>query len=253
MESKGGKQRRVKTCDTTFDIIDIIMEFNGSNIPEIADTLDLARSTVHDHLTTLEDRGLLVKDGRDYDLSLKFFQYGNYAVRNRDIIPVAQDGLERIAEETEETVWLTVEEHGEYINVAMAQGSQGIQTKGVLGGRYPLHAGAVGKTFLAHYPEERVHEILENGLNPITDNTITDEDEFFAELERIREKEIAFSDGEITDGVRGIAAPIVTDEIVAAILVSGPKNRLQGEFFEEVLPQLLRGVTNSIELELQYQ
>lgn len=252
MDANETRSRRIKTCDTVFGIIDMIMEQNGVTIPELAEQTGLAKSTVHDHLKTLEDRGLIINDGREFDLSLKFLEYGNYSIENYDIISAAKPKLRRVADITEETVWLTVEERGQYVNIDMVVGDRGIQTQGVLGGRYTLHAGAAGKTFLAHFPEDRIEEVLAGDLVAHTEKTITSEDELRKEIEEIREEGIAFSDGEVTEGVRGVAAPILTEELTAAILVSGPKYRLQGSLYNEETPQLLREVTNSLELELKY-
>lgn len=252
MGTHGKQSGQIKTTDTVFDIIDALVEDGCETIPELAEELELARSTVHNHLTTFESRGLLVKDDREYRLSLRFFKYGMSAVQRLDVVSVAESGLERLAEKTGETVWLAVQEGDEYVLVDKFAGSQGIQTKGKVGRRYPLYAGAAGKSILSLFDDEVIRARFVNEIDAITSSTIAKTDTLMEELNKIREEDVAFSDGEVTDGIRGVASPIETDDIKAATLVSGPRNRIHGSFYEEEIPRLLREVTNSIELELIY-
>lgn len=254
MPQKTGLPRRVKTCDTVFDIIEFVMSSDGASITQTAENLDLAPSTVHGHLTTLEDRGLLVKEDKRYYLGMKFFNYGTRARERLHVVDVARSEMEELASVTEETVWLGVREGDEYVLAEKAMGERGIQTKGEVGARFPIHAGAIGKVFLAYMPDEEAAEFVEaDHLERLTQHTITDGDELSREIETIPQEGVAFSDNEITEGIRGVAAPILLDEIHGVIYLSGPAGRLTGSYFREELPELVRGATHSIDLKLQYE
>uniref|UniRef100_UPI003EBCF134 IclR family transcriptional regulator domain-containing protein n=1 Tax=Halarchaeum sp. P4 TaxID=3421639 RepID=UPI003EBCF134 len=84
--------------------------------------------------------------------------------------------------------------------------------------------------------------------------TITDEEELFAELERTRERGYAIDDEERLRGLRCVAAPILSNEdrVLGAVSIAGPTNRLQGELFEEELPERLLETVNVIELNVTY-
>jgi DNA-binding IclR family transcriptional regulator len=90
-------------------------------------------------------------------------------------------------------------------------------------------------------------------LPAATDQTITDEDELLDALSEIRERGVAFDDGEASVGVRCVAAPIKTDErVLGAISTSAPSNRMRGDRFTETVPNNVRRAANVIELNIMY-
>lgn len=96
-----------------------------------------------------------------------------------------------------------------------------------------LPACGVGKAILANFPRERVSDVVEEyGLPAWTENTITDEESLYEELNRIRNRGVAFDDEERIRGLQYVAAPIQCDgELLGAISVSGPKKRFADEGF----------------------
>jgi DNA-binding IclR family transcriptional regulator len=118
-----------------------------------------------------------------------------------------------------------------------------------------LHSVAAGKSILAHMSEEDVWQIIEDrGLPKITENTITDSETLFEELEMIREQGYSVNDQENLDGLKAIGAPILgaDGQVIGALSVSGPTHRMKGEYFESELPDLLLGVVNELELNIAY-
>jgi len=113
----------------------------------------------------------------------------------------------------------------------------------------------MGKAILAHLPEERIEEILDtHGLTKATPNTVASREELFDELNRIRDQGIAFDDGERIPGLRCVAAPILSNNgrVLGAISVSGPSNRVGGDYWEEELAQQVLEKVNVIELNVTY-
>lgn len=246
--------RRVKTSDTVFEIIGTIQELDGASLAELSQELSFAKSTIHDHLSTLESKEYVVRDREEYTLSLKFLEHGLFARNELDISHVGQPIIEDLAEKTGEGVWLVVEEHGKAVPLAKAMGEKGITTHATVGSREHLNHLASGKLILAYMDDERLAEIVDSyGLPKQTPHTITDIDELRNELQEIRDEGVAENDREAAKGVRAIAAPVLNgDEIVGAVCVSGPANRMNDEHcYKEIKPLLLEA-TNEIELKLQY-
>jgi DNA-binding IclR family transcriptional regulator len=252
MTAEDGRDRRVKSANTTFDIIETIHELDGAGVTAIAESLGLAKSTVHDHLSTMVDKEYLIKEGSSYQLGLKFLTHGIHARDHLGVLPTVQPHLEQVASETGEIAWFLVEEYGRGVYLSKAKGDRAVQPYGTVGDRVDLHGIAAGKAILAHLPEPRVRGIIdEHGLEPQTSETVTDPDRLLEELESIREQGIAFNDEESIVGHRAVASPIrPADGLLGAIVVSGPKKRLQDERFTEELPELVSGTANAIELEL---
>ena len=247
--------RVVKTSQATFQLLELVKERGPITAAELVDRVDMSRSTVHDHLKTLELEGFIVKQDEEYVLSLKLLEYG-CAARDRDVdAELVQPSINRLAEQTEETAWFSVEERGRLVHLHKSMGEQALTLGDRVGNHHQLHYYAAGKAILAHLPERRVEEILDaNGLESHTDTTITDREVLNEELESVRREGVAFNDGEFNDSTRGIAAPVLVDDaVVGAVAVHGPTNRLHGEYFQEELAQQVKACANEIELKLLRQ
>ncbi|EMA41891.1 IclR family transcriptional regulator [Halobiforma nitratireducens] len=247
--------RSVETVETAFDLVDALKERDSAGVSALADEVGLAKSTVHRHLTTLEKRGLLVREGDEYRLSTWFLDYGIHARDRRPVVEVARPKVDEVAAETDEKVWFVLEEHGLGVHVYGAEGKHSVTTHARIGRRTPLHQFAAGKAILAFLSEERVAEVLDrHGVAGQTARTITDRDVLFDQLETVRERGYAFNREESVTGVHAVGAPIreADGTAVGAISVAGPANRLRGEVLTDELPDLLLGAANEIEINLAH-
>ncbi|HZD42853.1 MAG TPA: IclR family transcriptional regulator C-terminal domain-containing protein [Methanomicrobiales archaeon] len=135
------------------------------------------------------------------------------------------------------------------------KGREAVRLDTYEGMRVHLHTTALGKSILAHLPEERMEEILdERGLPSVTPNTITNREELLSDLDLVRERGYAIDDEERLEGIRCIAAPIVTegDNVLGAVSISGPRNRLRGERFREEIPSQVLGTSNIISVNVRH-
>lgn len=249
------KTRGVKTTETVFDILEQLHEENGCRITEIAESLGIAKSTAHRHLTTLEQKKYVFKENDVYFLGLKFLKMGEDARTRKDYYTLAEPIVEEIAETTGERAQFLVEEHGKAVYLYRSVGEHGVQTEASIGTRIDLHSTASGKVILAYLPEDRVVEIIEEqGLTPRTNQTITETDALFEELEEIRKRGYSYNDQESVEGLRGLSVPVtdLSDHIIGALSISGPTQRMKGERFREDLPELLLGFANELELNITY-
>lgn len=249
------KARTVDAVNIALDIMEAIPEIDDPTVTGIAEEIGLSPSTVYNHLATLEDRGYVVKEGYEYRPSLYFMRVGGL-VRNQylDIYEPAKEVVEHLAEETGEVAWMMVEENGVGIFVLKEEGENAVESgQYSVGSPCPLHASAAGKVILAHMPEERVDEIIDqHGLSAVTRNTVTDPDALKGQLERIHDQGVAFSNEEGTMGTQTVAVPILgkEDQVLASISVSGPTSRINDDQFKERLPSLLVEHANIIEIKV---
>ncbi|WP_226013367.1 IclR family transcriptional regulator [Halomicrobium salinisoli] len=248
-------RNRVKTARTTFAVLEELKRRDGATVTELSDAVELSNSSVHNYLTTLEEDGYVVREGDAYRLGLRFLDFGGRARRRERLYEVARDEVTALARETGELANLLVEEHGRGIYLHRAYGEDAVGTDSHVGQRVHLHDSALGKAILAHLPRERVRGILDrHGMPATTENTVTDRDELFEELERVRERGFALDDEGRVKGLRCVAVPIVTNDgaVEGAISVSGPTSRFGDQRFREALPARLESVANVIELDITY-
>ena len=245
--------KTLTTVDRTVQIIDALRELDGARVNEVADHLEMAPSTVHAHLSTLESNELLVRDGDIYDLGMRFLQLGKYAQRRREAYVLADEYTKQVVEETGYRTIFFVVEHGKGVFVHMYSGEHPPWMHTDAGQRARVHSLAAAKAILAYEPEARVREILEtHGMPAKTENTITSPDEYLLELEAVRRAGVAFNDCENVEGIRAVAVPAMSPagEVIGSFSVSGPQNRMPDETFESELPTILKGIVDEYELEL---
>ena len=244
----------VKSDQKLFSIIEYLTEHGESGVTEIATDLGMAKSTVHLHLNTLLDSGYAVKNGTQYDLSLKFLDIGITKKNRIGIHKDIEPKMEEIAEKSGEQVWFWVEENGKAVVLSKAFGEHALITDGRIGKYMGLHCTAGGKALLANMPEWHVEEIIEqHGLPAQTSNTITEPENLFSELEEIRETGLAFSEEENIRGVNAIAAAIMDNDgtVHGSISVSGPSTRVDASVDTEEA-ELLQEVTKELGINLSY-
>jgi len=244
----------VKATRVSFEVVEALRTLDGAGVSEIASHLGLPKSTVHDHLRTLEELALVVNEDGAYRVGARFLEFGGYARKRMKVFEVAKPEIKKLAEQTGEHSNLMIEEHGMGIFLYKAEGDNAVKLDTYNGYRVHLQTTALGKAMLAHMPEERVHEILDrHGLPQITERTVTDREKLFEEFEEIREQGYANDFEERVRGMRCVAAPILQDgTVLGAISVSGPKSRMQGERFDEEIPRQVLRIANVIEVNMTH-
>jgi IclR family acetate operon transcriptional repressor len=153
--------------------------------------------------------------------------------------------LVALAREVQELANLVIPVGHEVTYIAQSNGRKGqggIQMFTQLGARVPMYCTAVGKSILAHMPEEELNRILEEeSLIAHTPYTITNVFQLREDLKTVRRTGYAIDNEEREIGVRCVACPVwdSTDRVIAAIGISGPSGRVTSELCEEYAPTVL--------------
>ena len=245
----------VRTTMRSFDVLETLRNLDGARLTKVADHLDLPNSTVHSHLSTLSERGYVVKEGDIYQVSLRFLDFGEWARRRHRVYEIARPEVDELAATTGEMANLLVEQNGYGVYLYEAYNETAVPLDSRPGKHVSLHVTAVGKAILAHLSDRRVAEIIdEHGLEKLTPNTITDREVLRDNLEAIRERGYAVDDEERISGTRCVATPLKTEDgtVVAAVSVSGPTTRLDDGRIEEEVASALEAARNVVELKLAY-
>lgn len=243
----------VGTVETTIQILEALKEHGDASITELSEYTGLTKGTVHNHISTLREHRLIIKREGRYELSLRFLIFGEYVRNNNILYQTGEPKVQELADETGEIVHLSTEQHGLSMKLCKVLGENAV------GERFHavklqrpdyLHYTATGKAILAFLPQSRVRKIIdEHGLVEMTENTITDRDALFEELEKTRNRGYSLNNQEEVKEVRAIGAPVRdrTGRVLGAVSVSGPVSRMQGERFRETMPERVQNTTNLIE------
>jgi DNA-binding IclR family transcriptional regulator len=255
----GTEPRTLETATRTLTVIEKLKAMNGATVTEMADELGCSKGGAYNHLATLHQNDFVTKEDNVYKLSPQFILMGEHVRQENLLYRFGKDELDELIEKTGEYGQLMTEEHGLAFVIYLHRGEKAI------GSDYPLHMEkkslylhhlSAGKAILAHLPKERIKEIIDkHGLPQRTENTITDEESLFSELETVRERGYAYNKEEEVDGLRAIGAPIngPDGDILGALSLSGPKSRMQGERFDEKIPEMVRNTADIIEINIKMQ
>ncbi|WP_231187724.1 IclR family transcriptional regulator [Haladaptatus sp. DYF46] len=244
----------LKTVHRAFEIIEILWEQTSATTSDLAEQLDVPESTIYDYLQTLQSIGYITRTRGEHHLSYKPLTIGGRVKYRSRLFRVAQSELQQVVAETGEVADINVEDHGQAVILHYERGDQALDLGMYPGMRTPLHTHASGKAILAHLSENRVDEIIDrHGLVSMTDQTITNINSLKDELEEIREEGYAVDWDEQVSGMGIVAAPIlVNDDILGAVGIIAPSDRVRDESYQSQLQQRIREASSSISINYQY-
>jgi DNA-binding IclR family transcriptional regulator len=255
MSGNERSNRPVTTTETSIRILERLKANGRTSLAGLADELEMARSTIHRHLLTLENNDLIGREDGEYHLGLRFLDLGMRARDRIEFYHAARPLVDRLAAETDEKVWLVAKDGRFSVHLYKSYGDNPLETSARVGQRRYLHQLAAGKAILSELPNEEIRDVLDHcGLPEQTEHTITERDELLGELDGISDRGYAFNRGESITGLNAVGAPIRDTEghPVGAISISGPANRVKGDLLREELPDKLLAAIDEIHIHLRY-
>lgn len=248
------KSTIVQSDETLFRIIDGLNELGPVGVTELADHLDLSKSTVYKHLNTMVRHGYVINDGV-YRLGFKFLSIGGNVRGQNRLANTAEKTVKELAKDTDQLVAFTVKDFDHGVFVFRENYRYGLEKIIPIGRRFHLHQNAAGKAMLAELPAVDVRDIVERqGLPTVTENTIDTEEKLIAELDEIRRRGYALNREERHEGINAIGAAIrdASSNTLGALSIAGPTNRLTETTLKDEYSEALLTKINELELQLQY-
>jgi DNA-binding IclR family transcriptional regulator len=215
-------------------ILDALAEEQELSASRLADLIGEPRSTVHRLLSSLQALEMVEPGTRrgTYRLGLKLLRLGSAVVARFDERQAALPVMERLHEETEETIFLCIRRGDEAVCIERIDG-RWVQSMALrLGGSFPLHVGAGPRALLAFEPRELWEEYAGRGkLEQFTERTPATRAALFRLLEATRESGCSISDEDVVLGIAAVGAPIFDHRgnVCAAVSMSGPRPTILGE------------------------
>jgi DNA-binding IclR family transcriptional regulator len=221
----------VQSVDRAIAILEILAREGATRVTDLANALDVHKSTAFRLLAALEQGGLVEQSGDRgrYRLGFGVVRLAGAATAQLDLAKESRRVCRRLAGQVGETVNVAVPQDGYAVNISQARGPSAISGHNWVGQRTPSHATSSGKVLLAYgalpLPDE---------LERFTPMTITDAR--LLGLEEIKRRGWAFTVEELELGLNAVAAPIMGSDgsVVAAVSASGPSYRLTPQRLPEV-------------------
>jgi len=180
----------------------------GLSLAQIAQQVELPRSTVHRIVKALTTERLLVPVSAAGGVRLGPRLAGLASAALGELRQQIRPQLERLSDQVNETVDLAVLDRDHVIFIDQVAAPQRLQAVSAVGARFPAHCTANGKALLAELDPEQVRALLPPRLQRLTPHTIASHAKLMEELEQIRAEGVAFDREEHTEGICAVGRTI---------------------------------------------
>ena len=209
-------------------------------VTEIANRVDLHKSTVSRILNGLTESGYIQRDeesGR-FRLGLGLLMLSGPLLADLDVRRAALPYLENLTSETRETSAISVWNGKEAIVVEQVASPHQVKHTAAIGTRYPRYESSSVRVMLAGLPPAEVLRLMEDGHITIELDSGAPQP-VAAHLEQVREAGYAVNDGYTTDEEYGVSAPVrdYRGSVVGCITVSAPRSRVHKTNSAEALAE----------------
>lgn len=243
----------VKSAERALTVIDFVGERGAATFAEIAEALELPRSSAHGLLGTLVEAGWLELAGRRYRLGLHTWQLGQRYDGHRLLLETAKPHMDRLVQTTGETVQLARLDGIENVYIGISLSPNPMRMASTVGMRLHAHATGIGKALLSVLDEADARARLESVVLPqLTPKTVTDVPTLLKTIERARDLGFAVDDEEFVAGCRCVAVPLTTEHetgIAGAMSITMPKSRTS-DGWQHALYSPLRDAAQAIREEM---
>jgi len=242
-----------QSLDRAMDLLEVVVGHTASGISlgSVAAIVGLSKPTAHRLLTGLRNGGMI-----DYDVgerlffpAFKLYSMGQAAATRFDVIEVAAASVDRLAEDTGDTVFLSARSGDFVVCVARRMGAFPIKTLTLeVGDVRPLGVGANGVALLAALRDDEVERNLERHKLALRAWPRFDAASIRLYVAAARKNGLAFQEGLLMPEMSSLALGIRSTggRIDAAISLAAINSRLQ-EPRRSSLANMLRQEVDAIE------
>jgi IclR family acetate operon transcriptional repressor len=235
----------VRSIERAFSVLELVASYGGAvSLSRLANDSGIPLTTLHRLSRTLVDLGYLRQEAsKQYALGHRLFLLTQNS--STMLNAIALPHLSHLVDAIGETANLALLDGDQVAYVAQAPGRHAMRMFTEVGRRVHPHCTAVGKALLATSSDTEVRALLgRTGLPRHTPRTLTQPDEFLAELRKVRHRGYALDDSEQEVGVRCVAVAVPDSNLRLAVSVSGPAPRMTDDLLADAVPVLQQTARN---------
>jgi DNA-binding IclR family transcriptional regulator len=221
-----------------------------NTVTEIAEACNLSNSTVHRILQALEDSRLVVKDpvARKYYFGDLFTSLAtDILIPHEYLLTIAKEPMNRLAQETEETVSLASlvgQQYNSLYEIPSEHKLRVVETRmNIIEPLQPFSAAAM--VLLSQLDDKELEMRVYNmELNTKMENR----EGYILNIKDIRKQGYAISQDDSSWGIMSISAPLRNYLIPASLNIYGPKERMKGKSkqFVEILCESVNQISQRL-------
>lgn len=214
-------------------------------ITEIAEILDVNRSSAFRLIYTLESCGFLRKASqKTYALDSKVMELGFNSLSNQSLLDLATPLMKELRDQTKLAVHLSILEGTHIVFINNVQ-SNGTFTSNIgLGTRWPAHATVIGQMLLADLSETEIRDRYKNFNQSETFFELTPKNlkELLQRLSFVKTQRSMVSWGHYNHDMAACGAPIFkqsTGKMTAVLSVSCPLATYEEHYFKNEIAEMV--------------
>lgn len=238
----------IQSVERAIQILELFNDNDSLSLTEIAQLMNLPKTTVYGLISTLEAHQYVYQDELTarYTLGCSVLALGGLFSKRLDVRRVSLPFMKKLAQETNQTIQLSMLRDLDVIYLECVEPEAAILLRIRVGNTAPANCTATGKVLLAYMEEKKLLQLLANNkLKGRTKYSITDPDRLMEEFAKIRKKGYAEDHFESDEQVMGYAMPVFDyrGRAIAGISVGGLVNFFSEEKGEEYRRLLRRAAT----------
>ena len=218
----------------------------GLSLGQIAQKVNLARSTVQRIVAALETEKLVIAATPNGRVRLGPTILRLAASVRSDFIALARPFLERLSEELHETVDLSTVKKNHLVFIDQVIGSQRLRAVSAVGDTFPLYCTANGKAYLAQLTDDAIEALIGRAYEARTPHTLTRLDALLGDLKTARKSGIAYDREEHTLGICA-AGVALHDPLGNAVAISVPVPTQRFKEHQALIAERLAATKNALE------
>jgi DNA-binding IclR family transcriptional regulator len=218
----------------------------GLSLGQIAQRVNLARSTVQRIVAALETEKLVIAATPNGRVRLGPTILRLAASVRSDFVAMARPFLERLSEGLHETVDLSTVKKDHLVFIDQVIGSQRLRAVSAVGDTFPLYCTANGKAYLAQLTDQTIETLIGRAYESRTPKTFTRLDTLLADLRAARRSGVAYDREEHTLGICAVGVAL-QDPLGNAIAISVPVPSQRFRDRQALIAERLIATKNALE------
>lgn len=217
----------------------------GANLGQLAEHAQLSKPTAHRLLSGLRKLGLVDYEDKTrlFFPGLKLYRMGLASASRFDLVQLAQPAMALLAEETLDTVYLSMRSGDSALCVARQVGSFPIRTLTLEVGDYrPLGLGAGSLALLSALPDDELEEVMARNRESLAPHPKFHPEALRAMVRQTREQGFSLNDGNMLPEMvaLGVVVRDASGRPNAALSIATITSRMPPERRPGVVAQLQR-------------
>lgn len=225
-----------------------------AGVTELADKIDLPKSTVSRILSALETERAVeqLTAGGEYQLAEGLGELAGASAPGRNLVAAARPFLMELTDLTGETSGISILQGDDVFYLEHVEGDSAVQIRDWTGETAPLHTVPSGLVMLANAPAIFIDDYLQGELVQSTPKSMVEPSLIRERLAGIRKVGYSWVFEEFHEGLNSVAAPIRSADgtIDAALHVHGPTYRFpdmsDSERFGRLVAEAAQGLSEQL-------